>query len=562
MHAIWVPRLAAAAFTLGVGAAVLSGASEAAAAPDSGTNSTAGSPSHASSARPSKAVSGTAKTAPTSSRAKSNTKVHATATSSRAAAASAQKSTDSGDQAATPASAVLQQPKSSMVPNQLSMFLKHPADVTTAAAAVLLGYAPDDLYDSRGLPPLRTIIEHAVTAVRRQLNGDAPNVAPTARPVQVHEFSNGEVIGDLMPSDANGDKLTYSVVGEPADGTFVINKNGTYYYKPSVEFANTGGVDVVQVAIDDGATSTVVNVPITVAAGVTIYKGFDINNVTSERVTLTGYTSTGDLYKPPTTPSTYGSIDSVHINVAQYIFSSVVVGVGFTGEAGELWTVYLRTPPAAILDDNASTWCASAGGSCSAPAKNQWIDLMDGGDVHVIRVGPDDPVRQAELLYKLCPDGGRFSCNFVTGLKPEETVFLNKHLVGLVNNNGSGNLAWESSKTETVSETTSIGGGAELSGTLAKLINLKITSAYRHDWTSSIQVTSKWSYQVQPYTRLEVYASDPYYRVWGNFTIRAGNTIYEIQDVNFDTPVSGLAAELDTKTTPIPHASAPDSAAV
>jgi hypothetical protein len=470
-------------------------------------------------------------------------------------------STYPGDQAATPASAVLQQHKSSPARERLSTFLQHPADMILADVAFLLGYAPDDLNESRGLPPLRTLLEQAVTAVRRQLNGDAPNFAPTARPVQVHEFSNGEVIGDLLPSDANGDKLTYSVVGEPTDGTFVINKNGTYYYKPSVEFANTGGVDVVQVAIDDGATSTVVNVPITVAAAVTIYKGFDINNVTSQKnVTLTGYTSTKDIFDPSTGPVRW--LDSAHVSVAQYFFDSTVVGVGFSGEAGELWTVYLRTPAGIVLDDKASTWCASSGGSCSAPAKNQWIDLMEGGDGNYVTVGADDPLKQGQLLYKLCPDGGRFSCSFVTGTKPEETVFLNPHLIGVVNNNGSGNLNWESSKTETVSETTSVGVGGEVSGTLAKLINIKITANYRHDWTNSISVTTKWSYLVLPYTRFEVYASDPYYRDWGDFTIHAGNTTYQINDVYFDSPISGLAAELDTKTTSIPHASAPDDAAV
>ncbi|NTY63190.1 Ig-like domain-containing protein [Mycolicibacterium sphagni] len=549
MYTIWVPRLAAAAFTLGVGAAVLSGASEAAAAPDSGGNSATSSTAHASPAkRPGKAAGTKTSAGQGSSRDKPNS-----SPVSAAAAASVPKSAVSARQ--DTGFAAQKQRNPSLASQQLAMLFKYPADTILAGVAVALGYAPDDLYGSDGVTPLRTLVEQALAGARHQMNGAAPNQAPTARPVQLREFGTSEIIGDLLPSDANGDKLTYTVVSAPTEGTFVVNKNGTYYYTPNATLAQTGGVDVVRVAISDGTTSTTVDVPVKVSPRtITLYKGFDINNVTSGHVQLTGYTdgATDDMFEPPATPTTYGSIDSVHLSVAQYMFKSVVVGVGFKGDQGELWTVYLRTPPAAILDDKASTWCASSGGSCSAPAKNQWIDLLDSAGT-VITVGSDDPIRQAELLYRLCPDGGRFSCNFVTGLKDEETVFLNRHLIGVMNNAGSGTLSWESSKTETLSETTSVTAGFELSGVLAKLINLKISGSYRHDWTSTIAITTKWSYAVQPYTRLKVYVSDPYYRVWGNFTIRAGNTTYQIEDVSFDTPISGLAAELDAVTEPIAH---------
>jgi hypothetical protein len=533
---------------LGIGVAVASGAGEAAAAPEPDGNSTPSSTAHASPAkRPAKTAAAKTNAGQRLSRDKQNP--------SQAGAASVPKSAVSARQVADTRSAALKQSTPSLASQQLTMLFKYPADTILAGAAVALGYAPDDLYGPRGVPPLRTLVEQSVAAVRRPMNGAAPHQAPPARPVQLRTFGTSEIIGDLLPSDANGDILTYSVISAPTEGTFVVNKNGTYYYTPNATLAETGGVDVVRVAISDGTTSTTVEVPVKVSPRtITLYKGFDINNITSERVELTGYTdgATDDIFEPPATPTTYGSIDSVHLSVAQYMFKSVVVGVGLKGERGELWTVYLRTPPASILDDKASTWCATSGGSCSAPAKNQWIDLLDGTDT-VVTAGPDDPIRQAELLHRLCPDGGRFSCNFVTGLKPEETVFKNRHLIGLMNNAGSGTLSWESSKTETLSETTSVTAGLELSGTLAKLINLKISGSYRHDWTSTISITTKWSYGIQPYTRLKVYASDPYYRVWGDFTIRAGNTTYQIVDAYFDTPTNAVAAELDVETEAIPH---------
>ncbi|MBX7434202.1 hypothetical protein JDV09_19130 [Mycobacterium sp. Y57] len=60
----------------------------------------------------------------------------------------------------------------------------------------------------------------------------------------------GVVSGAINPSQANGDKLTLSVVDGPDKGTVMLNQDGTFAYAPNADFAVEGGRDTFTVLID------------------------------------------------------------------------------------------------------------------------------------------------------------------------------------------------------------------------------------------------------------------------------------------------------------------------
>jgi VCBS repeat-containing protein len=127
----------------------------------------------------------------------------------------------------------------------------------------------------------------------RRVEYTVANDYPTARPVQAAQIPAGgiatttgvlavTVTGSLNAEDADGDKLTYTVVTPPAKGTVEIDQYGTYTYKANPTLGHVGGEDSFTVLVDDTVgnpwhvhglrdfigrgSPTTVTVPVTVAA--------------------------------------------------------------------------------------------------------------------------------------------------------------------------------------------------------------------------------------------------------------------------------------------------------
>lgn len=71
------------------------------------------------------------------------------------------------------------------------------------------------------------------------------------------------VAGRIVASDVDGDALTFALVGQPGNGTVVLNADGTYVYTPNADFS---GSEIFEIVIDDGhggATTVAVTVTVT-----------------------------------------------------------------------------------------------------------------------------------------------------------------------------------------------------------------------------------------------------------------------------------------------------------
>jgi len=100
------------------------------------------------------------------------------------------------------------------------------------------------------------------TSIPVTLNEQNINDAPTALDDNKTTDEDTPVSGQIIGSDADGDKLTYTKGSDPAHGTVTVNADGTYTYVPGPNF---NGTDSFTVTVSDGhggTTTSTVNVTV------------------------------------------------------------------------------------------------------------------------------------------------------------------------------------------------------------------------------------------------------------------------------------------------------------
>jgi VCBS repeat-containing protein len=78
--------------------------------------------------------------------------------------------------------------------------------------------------------------------------------APVANPSPLVVTEDTPAIGNLNASDPDGDPLTYTVATQPANGTLIVNADGSYSYTPNPNF---NGPDSFTVAVSDPQGNTI-----------------------------------------------------------------------------------------------------------------------------------------------------------------------------------------------------------------------------------------------------------------------------------------------------------------
>ncbi|MBP2000088.1 C4-type Zn-finger protein [Paenibacillus shirakamiensis] len=79
------------------------------------------------------------------------------------------------------------------------------------------------------------------------------NLPPVTQNVSLSTSSNIPVSGQVIATDPNGDPLTFTLNSPPANGTAVVNPDGTFTYTPNTGFA---GTDNFTVLVSDGRGGT------------------------------------------------------------------------------------------------------------------------------------------------------------------------------------------------------------------------------------------------------------------------------------------------------------------
>ncbi|WP_319432659.1 Ig-like domain-containing protein [Mycobacterium sp. RTGN5] len=535
---ILVPRLAAAAFAIGAGLVI--GSNCATASADSSTSDSSSSSSHAAAKSPARATA-------------SGPKVKA-----------ASKTRSAHTDRVTPVSRAAAARKLH-APSPITIGV----DVLAANLASILGYAPNPATTGGvgAVLPLRTMLQNAVDALRRQMDTNPANGVPALHPKELYQFVTGEVLGDLLPTDPDGNKLTYQVIQGPTNGTLTINPNGTYYYKPNDAFAEAGGIDTAVVVADDGQHGqTVVPVNITVKPTLGVTERFWFRNYTLAPLKFNGYVGgTGDLDGGPAVGTVILPGNEASWDVNWYMFrvgdvttNFGTVGFGYTpsdfgyvpaGYAGTTFQVRYETKPR-------DTSCAAGGnGQCDVPNDRMAIAKDNGSPV--ITLNAEDAAKIAKVLPNICYDGSQAGCNFTA--KSQTAGFSPVRTVGTpVSNTTSTPTTYSIAIADQVSQSDTVGISVKLSGgglaKLASIINIEITGTYSHTWVKTNTFTQTMNVPVAPGKTAWIEGSVPVWNVTGDFTIKIGNSTYQLNGATFTTPNPNEAGSYVIRDKPITSA--------
>lgn len=102
-------------------------------------------------------------------------------------------------------------------------------------------------------PPQAPVLWTLFSWIRREIGNTFFNASPIInyKQTETSQTFGGVIKGDLKATDANGDKLTYTVDQGPTKCAVTVRPDGTFTYTPSDALAFTGGTDTFTVTVDD-----------------------------------------------------------------------------------------------------------------------------------------------------------------------------------------------------------------------------------------------------------------------------------------------------------------------
>jgi hypothetical protein len=158
----------------------------------------------------------------------------------------------------------------------------------------------------------------------------------------------------------------------------------------------------------------------------------------------------------------------------------------------------------------------------------------------VVNIDGANAQAQAAALKQYCEKNPAASCTFTP--TSETRVKGPQHVLAGYANNGSGEGEMHVTQTDTVSATNSVDISASVGANIAEIVDVQVTAAYGHSWSTSHAFETGVSHPVPAGYYGEITAIAPMIRDTGNFTIKIGNTTINLTGVYFDTadPNGGL----------------------
>lgn len=264
-------------------------------------------------------------------------------------------------------------------------------------------------------------------------------------------------------------------------------------------------------------------------------RGFHIYNLSSYRMKLVSITGDGKFEGRPAD----GEI--------------LMPGVGFHDvEVQWVWLSNQRdTATYAILDDagrQIGTYKAHltvTGGDGVPSWKSETTVGVAGGEgMNLTLLDKPGTVRnipaseaqaQAATLKQLCAQTTSATCTFTATKR--ETITGPEHKVQDSFHNASDLTGtYTIARVDTVGITNSVGVTVTAGTSLFNIVNLELSAQYGHEWTKSKEFHQSVDVEVPPDWEVWLTDSAPMIRDTGDFTIKLGNTTWQLRNVYFDSP--------------------------
>ncbi|WP_137148744.1 Ig-like domain-containing protein [Mycolicibacterium sp. CR10] len=428
-----------------------------------------------------------------------------------------------------------------------------PFNGVVASVLQLFGWTPL-LQQNPVAPETESPASWALLAwLRRQVQETFFNRTPTAESQQLlYSPTDGSVLGRINATDAEGDELMWRLVEGPRHGTVTLGVDGSYRYTPDPDFVAFGGVDAFVVTVRDaglhmhlfnGTGKTVVAVPVTVTntavASVGLTLGFDVINLSSHPLKFDKYSNTYDRPESgPTLDQVFKPGEVAHFELVRPFLESRV-DAHFVATDGSGVSFWVGMDSQSLFGIGQVT-CSNSGRSACTPSR--WspgtvVGLMDPPGT-VIRLGPNSPGAQRDVLNGLCSYSVQSTCDF----KPDrqENVWTSfRQISSTLTNPTPVNQTISKAYSHAVSQSDSVSVAAKIGFKLTDIVNFEITTTYGHTWTDTQTYTETVTLTVPPFYQGWIDFRDRVYRVSGTFTLTMGDTTWIVEDVYFDTPIEG-----------------------
>lgn len=287
--------------------------------------------------------------------------------------------------------------------------------------------------------------------------------------------------------------------------------------------------------------------PKAASAATQLTQGFDIRNLSSHLIELTGVTSAGNGDDVPNVGTILRPGESMHYEKVFWFANTPRTGLTFhqykdgVGGAATVFSVELGIQelvnvPSISMNGDGKVGQIEVQGLGVGSQALSFVDKSGGAPIEVTE---QDKQRQADLLNQLCV-GGQAACTFTETTSETGPDLVERELQR--KNSGETDMNISYKQVLTFSATTSVELSGSASTSLFGLVNATLSGKYGQGWSqiSTNEVTT--SFTVKPGQTGIIDVHQPTIRQRGDFTVTMGNTKWILRGVHFDIPKGKASA--------------------
>jgi len=290
-------------------------------------------------------------------------------------------------------------------------------------------------------------------------------------------------------------------------------------------------------------------------AAAQLTQGFDVRNLSSHTVTLTGIDSPGNGDGTPALGTVLRPGESLHYEKVFWFGNTPKTKLTFSDANRdgtkvtlfqvELWVdSFLNTPSVMMPYSDGKVGDIEVQGLGYTSHGINFVDKPGGA---AITVSPQEKQQQADLLNRLCI-GGQAACTFKPTSSGAGPDLVQRKLTD--KNIGTTPLTVNFKQAFTFGATTSVELSASANSSLFGLVNATMSGKYGQGWSESRTEEITRTFTVPAGRKGIVEVVQPTIRQVGTFTVTMGNSRWELTDVYFDIPDKNSTPEVHVGDVP------------
>ncbi len=274
-------------------------------------------------------------------------------------------------------------------------------------------------------------------------------------------------------------------------------------------------------------------------------RSFEIQNLTQNAAFFAGLNGGDSLSGGPAVGSILQPGQSASFSASSYVFTD--------GDVYPVYKAWLDSDPYPHTGEppyrydfhfHQSPLGATSYLVCAASVECTTIDdrigqLLDSPGTN-LTLGPADGQKQAQTLLSLCADTRISSCGF-SPTSHEVTYSENHQVYTAINNATTSPVTSSINVNYSQTESSNIAIAGKVSAKLGSIINAEVSGSIGRAWSQTVGYSQQVNTTIPPQRSVTFLAKEKVDRVHGDFTIKIGNTTWNLPGIYLDTPIANTA---------------------